>query len=57
VRGESASLEVVLDADANATVTVADSNSRVDAPDTVFGSGAAAVTIDARFSGVVVRTA
>jgi hypothetical protein len=60
VRGESASLDVVLDPDADATVTVAGSNSRVDAlgseGDAVLGSGAPTVAIDATFCGVVVRT-
>ena len=60
LRSESASLEVVLDDDADATVAVASRHSQVDAlgSDThaVVGSGAHAIDIDAAFSNVVVRT-
>ena len=60
LRSESASLEVVLDADADATVAVAGRHSRVDAlgseTHAVLGSGAHAIDIDAAFSDVVVRT-
>ncbi|MEO8690039.1 MAG: hypothetical protein ABI611_17715 [Solirubrobacteraceae bacterium] len=57
---ESASLEVVLDADADATVTVTGRHSRVDALGSerhaLRGSGARALDIEAAFSDVVVRT-
>ena len=60
VRGESASLEVVLDAGADTTVAVASRHSRVDAlgspTHAVVGSGTHAIDIDAAFSNVVVRT-
>jgi len=59
LRSESASLEVVLDDDADATVAVAGRHSQVDAlgSDThaVVGSGAHAIDIDAAFSNVLVR--
>jgi len=60
LRAESASLEVVLDADADATVAVAGRHSRVDAlgseTHAVLGSGAHGVDVEAAFSSVVVRT-
>jgi hypothetical protein len=61
LRSDSGSLELVLDADADATVSVTARQSRVDAfgskRQAVRGSGAHAVDIDAAFSDVVVRTA
>jgi hypothetical protein len=60
LRGESASLEVVLDAGADATVAVTGRHSRVDALGSerhaLLGSGAHAIDIEAAFSNVVVRT-
>jgi len=60
LRAESASLEVVVDADADATVDVAGRHSRVDAlgseTHAVLGSGARAIDVEAAFSDVVVRT-
>jgi hypothetical protein len=60
LRAESASLEVVVDADADATVAVAGRHSRVDAlgseTHAVLGSGARAIDVEAAFSDVVVRT-
>lgn len=55
LRGESASLELVLDAAADATVTVNGRHSHVDALGSI-GSGTHAIDIDAAFSTVVVRT-
>lgn len=59
LRGESASLEVVLDSGADATVAVTGRHSRVDALGSarhaVLGSGAHAIDIEAAFSHVVVR--
>lgn len=55
LRGESASLEVVLDDDADATVTVASRHSHVDAL-AVVGAGARAIDVDIAFSNLVVRT-
>jgi hypothetical protein len=56
LRGESASLELVLDDDTDATVAVASRHSHVDAKHAQLGSGARAIDIDAAFSNVVVRT-
>jgi len=60
LRSESASLEVILDADADATVAVTGRHSHVDAlgseQQAVRGSGAHAIAIEATFSDVVVRT-
>ncbi len=60
LRAESASLEVVVDADADATVAVAGRHSRVAAlgseTHAVLGSGAHAIDVEAAFSDVVVRT-
>ena len=60
LRCESASLEVVLDSRADATVSVTSRHSRVDAlgseTHAVLGSGVHAIDIDAAFSDVVVRT-
>jgi hypothetical protein len=57
---ESASLEVVLDADADATVAVSGRHSHVaalgSATHAVLGAGAHSVDIEAAFSDVVVRT-
>jgi hypothetical protein len=57
---ESASLEVVLDGDADATVAVSGRHSHVDAlgspTHAVLGAGAHAIDIEAAFSDVVVRT-
>jgi hypothetical protein len=61
VRVESASLELVLDADADATVAVTGRYSRVDVLGSdgplVLGSGARALDVEAAFSAVIVRTA
>ena len=60
LRSESASLNVVLDARSDATVSVTGRHSRVDAfgseTHAVLGSGVHAIDIDAAFSDVVVRT-
>ena len=60
LRGESASLEVVLDDDADATVAVASRHSQRRrarrGTHAVLGSGAHAIDVDAAFSDVVVRT-
>lgn len=60
LRAESASLELVLDSAADATVAVTGRHSRVDALGSEryarVGSGAHAIDIDAAFSSVVVRT-
>ena len=60
LRSESGSLELVLDADADATVAVTDQHSRVDAlgagRDARLGSGTHAIDIEAAFSDVIVRT-
>jgi hypothetical protein len=60
VRSESASLELVLDAPADATVRVTSRHSHVDAlgslEGAVLGSGAHTIAIDAAYSDVVVRT-
>jgi hypothetical protein len=57
---ESASLEVVLDGDADATVAVSGRHSHVDAlgsaTHAVMGAGAHAIDIEAAFSDVVDRT-
>lgn len=55
LRGESALLEVVLDDDADATITVASRHSQVDAL-AVVGAGARAIDVDVAFSNLVVRT-
>lgn len=60
LRSDNASLEVVLDEDADAAVKVASRHSRVDAfgseVGAVRGSGAHVIDIEAAFSDVVVRT-
>jgi hypothetical protein len=60
LRGESASIELVLDAGTDATVAVTGRHSRVDAfgaeTHAVLGSGSRAIDIEAAFSDVVVRT-
>ncbi|WP_028063880.1 hypothetical protein [Solirubrobacter soli] len=60
LRSESASIELVLDAGADAAIAVTGRHSRVDAlgseTHAVLGSGSRAIDIEAAFSDVVVRT-